>query len=195
MDAVEVCGLPDGPQGNSFGCFGGLERLPVKERDILMVSNCDTDTAERKRGTIWLSEDAGVTWPVKRLIWEGPFAYSALGVGRTGTESQGWIYCFFEANGTSAFAGIVQRLADSCIVCRVLKRLLNVERRKSAPCNAQSLRRIKGSSVKWVFQSGSWQSVRLHLGDNSIRCSVTDTGGTISASKQQTLKRLVTLLH
>lgn len=34
------------------------------------------DSAKRERGTVWLSTDDGATWPVKRLLWPGAFAYS-----------------------------------------------------------------------------------------------------------------------
>ena len=97
---MEGSGLPDGPQGNGFGCFGGLERLPVRDENVLLASNCDSLTEVRQNGTVWVSFDAGATWPVKRSIWTGPFAYSALAAGRAGTASQGWIYCFFEACDT-----------------------------------------------------------------------------------------------
>ena len=93
---VEI--LPDGPQGATYGCFGGLVRLPVKDRDILLYSNCDSDgdvQNGRRRGTVWASFDGGKTWPIKRLAFEGGFAYSALGAGRFGTESEGHIYLFF----------------------------------------------------------------------------------------------------
>ena len=94
-----VKSLPDGPQGNAYGCFGGLARLPVKGRDILLYSNCDTPKIDRKDGTIWASFDAGNTWPIKRRIREkkgAGFGYSSLATGRPGTKSEGWIYCFFE---------------------------------------------------------------------------------------------------
>ena len=90
--------LPDGPQGATYGCFGGLVRLPVKDRDILLYSNCDSDgdvQHGRRRGTVWASFDGGKTWPIKRLVFEGGFGYSALDAGRFGTRSEGQIYLFF----------------------------------------------------------------------------------------------------
>lgn len=91
---VEV--LPDGHQHRSYGCMGGLVRLPVEGRDILIFSNIDTPNATRERGTVWASFDGGATWPVKRLVYEGPSAYSSLNAGRPGTPSEGWIYLHFE---------------------------------------------------------------------------------------------------
>ena len=46
--------------------------------------------------TAWASFDGGETWPVKRLVYEGPSAYSSLVAGRPGTSSEGWIYLQFE---------------------------------------------------------------------------------------------------
>jgi sialidase-1 len=102
--------LPDGARGTSYGCFGGLIRLPVKDRDILLYSNVDTDKgimppidqAGASRGqlrenlTVWASFDGGETWPVKKLVFAGESGYSTLGVGRPSTSSQGRIYILFD---------------------------------------------------------------------------------------------------
>ena len=91
--------LPDGPLGKGCnGCHGGLVRLPVRGRDILIFSNCDSANRERKNGTVWASFDGGKTWPIKRLLGEGKFAYSSLAAGRPRTPSEGWIYLQFEGN-------------------------------------------------------------------------------------------------
>jgi len=87
--------LPDGPQNTNYGCMGGLVRLPVKDRDILIYSNCDSPGG-RHHGTVWASFDAGKTWPLKRLVYDGGFAYSSLDAGRPKTNSEGWIYLNFE---------------------------------------------------------------------------------------------------
>ncbi|QGJ70964.1 Exo-alpha-sialidase [Planctomycetales bacterium 10988] len=91
---VEV--LPDGHQHRSYGCMGGLVRLPVAGRDILIFSNLDTPNAQRERATVWASFDGGETWPIKRLVHNGPSAYSSLTAGRPGTPTEGWIYLHFE---------------------------------------------------------------------------------------------------
>lgn len=91
-----VDALPDGQQQRSYGCMGGLVRLPVAGQDILIFSNIDTPNPKRERGTVWASFDGGETWPVKRLIFDGPSGYSSLNVGRPGTASEGWIYLHFE---------------------------------------------------------------------------------------------------
>ncbi len=53
-------------------------------RNRLLFSN-PADTARRDRMTIRLSYDEGKTWPVARLVYEGPSAYSSLAVLRDGT--------------------------------------------------------------------------------------------------------------
>ena len=101
---VEI--LPDGPQDTNYGCMGGLVRLPVRGHDILLYSNCDSP-AGRKLGTVWVSFDGGQTWPVKRLVFDGSFAYSSLDAGRPHTSSEGWIYLHFEG-GPSGGATIAR---------------------------------------------------------------------------------------
>lgn len=98
-DAAICTVLPDGPQDGDYGCMGGLVRLPVAGKDILVYSNCDSPRG-RKRGTVWASFDGGKTWPVKRLVFEGGFAYSSLDAGRPETASAGWIYLHFESGGS-----------------------------------------------------------------------------------------------
>ncbi len=107
QELTTAAALPDGPRyrgeerrgsnfNGHFGMFAGLVRVPENKRDILLYSNADTPTHERVRGTVWASLDGGQSWPVKRLVHEGPFAYSALAAGRPGTPSEGWIYLLFE---------------------------------------------------------------------------------------------------
>ena len=87
--------LPDGNTNSRYGLMHGLVRLPVGGRDILILSSVESDKG-RERGTLWTSFDGGETWPLKRLIEEGPFAYSSLTAGRPGTPSEGWIYLHYE---------------------------------------------------------------------------------------------------
>jgi len=91
--------LPDGPQNSTYGCMGGLVRLPVQGKDILVFSNCDSPGG-RRLGTVWASFDGGKTWPLKRLVQKGSFAYSSLSAGRPETKSEGWIYLNFESGGS-----------------------------------------------------------------------------------------------
>ncbi|MDR1789526.1 MAG: glycoside hydrolase [Opitutaceae bacterium] len=108
LDARRSPDLPDGPRGNPYGCMGGMIRLPVAGHDILLYSNLDSDGGAqpkragasiitgRRNATVWASFDGGRTWPVKRLVHAGPAGYSNLGVGRSGTPSQGLVFLNFE---------------------------------------------------------------------------------------------------
>jgi sialidase-1 len=96
---AQICEvLPDGDQNRDYGLMAGLVRLPVKGRDILVFSNIESPGG-RHHGTVWASFDGGKTWPVKRLVDEGAFAYSSLNAGRPGTPSEGWIYLNYESGG------------------------------------------------------------------------------------------------
>lgn len=90
--------LPDGSQHRDYGLMGGLVRLPVDGYDILLFSNIESNDG-RHKGTVWASFDGGETWPVKRLVEEGSFAYSSMAAGRTDTSSEGLIYLFYESDG------------------------------------------------------------------------------------------------
>jgi sialidase-1 len=92
--------LPDraGRTYSAYGCKGGLIRLPVANEDILVYSNLDIPISSSFRSniTVWASFDGGKTWPVKRLVYDGPSGYSMLAAGRKNTKSDGWIYIMFE---------------------------------------------------------------------------------------------------
>jgi sialidase-1 len=87
--------LPDGNQDTTYGLMAGLVRLPVQGRDILVFSNIDSSKG-RRNGVVWASFDGGRTWPIRRVVYPGDFAYSSLDAGRPGTASEGWVYLFFE---------------------------------------------------------------------------------------------------
>jgi len=100
--------LPDGARGSQAGgsgCMAGLVRLPVKGRDIILYSNCDSRTGARQHVSVWASFDGAKTWPIKRRIFNGPSAYSSLNAGRPGTVSQGWIYAQLEAGKKHRYEG------------------------------------------------------------------------------------------
>lgn len=100
--------LPDGHQHRSYGCMGGLTRLPIKGQDILIFSNLDTPNSVRERSTVWASFDGGKTWPVKRLVYDGKSGYSSLSSGRPGTKSEGWIFLHFESGPNKAASTIAR---------------------------------------------------------------------------------------
>lgn len=99
--------LPDGGgYGRGYGMKGGLTRLPVKGRDILIFSNADTAGGERKKMTVWASFDGGKTWPVKRLVYAPHGAYSSMVAGRPGTASDGRIYLLFEGGPGGVYSAM-----------------------------------------------------------------------------------------
>jgi sialidase-1 len=95
--------LPDGDQSRDYGLMGGLVRLPVEGHDLLLFSNIESQEG-RNHGTVWASFDGGKTWPVKRLVEEGSFAYSSMAAGRAGTPSEGQIFLFYESDGGAKMA-------------------------------------------------------------------------------------------
>jgi sialidase-1 len=76
----------------------------LKNMTCLFFSNIESPEG-RNHGTIWASFDVGKTWPVKKLVEEGGFAYSSLSAGRAGTASQGLIFLFYEGAGHPSTAG------------------------------------------------------------------------------------------
>jgi len=99
--------LPDGGGfGRGYGMKGGLTRLPVKKRDVLVFSNADTAGGDRKKLTVWASFDGAKTWPVKRLVYAAHSAYSSMVAGRPGTASEGLIYLLFEGGPDGSYSAM-----------------------------------------------------------------------------------------
>ena len=68
------------------GCNAGMTGYPKElsgGEDWILFSNPAND--ERKRLTIYLSRDGGRTWPVSKVVHEGPAAYSSMAVSADGT--------------------------------------------------------------------------------------------------------------
>jgi sialidase-1 len=95
--------IDGGGYGRGYGMKGGLVRLPIEGRDVLIYSNADTAGGERQRLTLWASFDGGQSWPVKRLVHEGHSGYSSLGAAPAGTADEGAIYLLFEGGETSVY--------------------------------------------------------------------------------------------
>lgn len=87
--------LPDGEQNRDYGLMAGLDRFSFEGYDILIYSNIVSDGG-RKNGTIWLSFDAGKSWPVKKVIEPLGFKYSSLAIGKEYTPSEGYVYLLYE---------------------------------------------------------------------------------------------------
>jgi sialidase-1 len=68
------------------GCNAGMAGFPKElsaDNDLILFSNPASD--ERKKLTVHLSRDGGRTWPVSKVIYEGPAAYSSMAVSENGT--------------------------------------------------------------------------------------------------------------
>jgi sialidase-1 len=83
------------PELTDPSCMAGLLRYSFDDAGGQgRLLHTGPDSTKRERGTIWLSTDDGATWPVKRLLWPGFFAYS-VPVRLT----DGTIGVLFEADG------------------------------------------------------------------------------------------------
>ena len=80
--------------------MGGMTRLPVKDKDIIVFSNADSAYG-RMRMTLWVSYDGAETWTSRRLVHGGAAGYSSLTCGRPGTTSEGWIFLHFEGGSNA----------------------------------------------------------------------------------------------
>ena len=110
--------LPDGNQYSDYGLMGGLTRIPTVNGDVLVFSNIDIpkvpdqkDLAfenrwgDRRNGAVWLSKNGAKSWPVKKIIDSGGFAYSSLCAGRPGTPTDGLIYLLYEKIENGMYVG------------------------------------------------------------------------------------------
>ncbi len=95
-----------GGYDRGYGCNAGLVRLPIEGQDLLLFSTPDTRGGGRVRMTVWASFDGGRTWPIKRLVYEGPSAYSSLAVGRAGTPSEGVAFLLFEGGPDGRYSAM-----------------------------------------------------------------------------------------
>jgi sialidase-1 len=88
----------------SYGCNAGLVRMPLEcteGKDVLLFSTPDNPGRSRVKMTVWASFDRAASWPVKRLVYEGPSAYSSLAAGRDGN-----VYLLFERGRKKLYESI-----------------------------------------------------------------------------------------
>jgi len=55
-------------------------------------------------GAVVATFDGGKSWPVSRLVDDGPFAYSSLAAGRPGTPGEALIYLLYESSSGANIA-------------------------------------------------------------------------------------------
>lgn len=79
-------------------CQGSILRYPGAQGGILFSNPAST---KRERMTVRLSRDEGCSWPLSRVLHDGPSAYSCLGVLPDGT-----IACLYERGERSAYETI-----------------------------------------------------------------------------------------
>jgi sialidase-1 len=99
-------------------CMAGLVRYDHGGQRLLLFSNPHNleggrggepepgKSRARKNLSVKISRDEGATWPVNRLLEDGPSAYSDLAVTPAGT-----ILCFYGAGSKLSFSGSALRLA------------------------------------------------------------------------------------
>ncbi|HEX72638.1 MAG TPA: exo-alpha-sialidase [Candidatus Hydrogenedentes bacterium] len=120
----------------SYGCNAGLVRLPLEctgGKDVLIFSTPDNPGKTRIRMAVWASFDRGKTWPVKRLIYEGPSAYSSLTADKDGN-----IYLLFEKGEEKLYETVsVARfdlawLAEGCDLEQLLNTPVTIKRPRAS---------------------------------------------------------------
>ncbi len=77
---------------------------PVDDRNRLLFSN-PAHADQRRDMTVRMSYDEGRTWPVQRVLWTGPAAYSSLAI-----LPDGRIACLFEAGDRQPY----ERITVAC---------------------------------------------------------------------------------
>lgn len=99
-------------------CMAGIVRYEHAGDSLILFSNPHNldggragkpqpgKSRARKNLSIKISRDEGSTWPVNKLLEDGPSAYSDLAVTKDGT-----ILCFYGAGSKPSFSGSVLRLA------------------------------------------------------------------------------------
>lgn len=75
------------PELTDPSCMGSVLRLG----DRILYSG--PDAKDRRNGTVWVSRDQGKTWPTKRVVEPGAFAYSVLA-----DLGHGQVGCLYETD-------------------------------------------------------------------------------------------------
>lgn len=87
--------VEDVPELIDPGCMGSVYRHtdPANAKSSRLLYS-GPQSHQRKNGTLFLSNDEGVSWPVHRVLCEGSFGYSCLT-----SLPDGSIGCLYEADG------------------------------------------------------------------------------------------------
>jgi sialidase-1 len=88
--------VEDVPEQVDPSCMASIFRYPDSSNGSKSrVLFSGPQSANRENGTVFVSYDEGKTWPVKRTLYSGSFAYSCLTALPDGT-----IGCLYETEGT-----------------------------------------------------------------------------------------------
>jgi sialidase-1 len=83
------------PELTDPSCMAGILRYSFDDADGKgRLLHTGPDSTKRDNGTVWLSKDDGATWPRKKVLWPGGFAYSVPTKLADGT-----LGVLFEADG------------------------------------------------------------------------------------------------
>jgi sialidase-1 len=86
----------DAPELRDPSCMASIFRLTFPgDGGKSRILYSGPDSLKRENGTVHISYDEGKTWPVKKVLYPGSFAYSVLTVLPDGT-----LGCLFETDGT-----------------------------------------------------------------------------------------------
>lgn len=88
-----IVDVPDLRDPGSMASVLRYSFATARARNIILFSGPQSTT--RDSGTAFISHDDGRTWPIRRLLWPGSFAYSVLTRLPDGT-----VGCLFEADDT-----------------------------------------------------------------------------------------------
>ena len=88
--------ITDAPELRDPSCMASILRLTFPRSGVpSRILYCGPDSLKRTNGTLHISYDEGLTWPVKKVLYPGSFAYSVLVAMPDGT-----IGCLFETDET-----------------------------------------------------------------------------------------------
>jgi sialidase-1 len=85
--------VTEAPELRDPSCMGSLLRYRFGRHDSGVLLYSGPDSAKRENGTLYASFDDGKTWPLKKLLIPGDFAYSVL-IALPGNE----IGCLYETD-------------------------------------------------------------------------------------------------